>query len=77
MWHTGIAFLRHMGGKQQISLAPKSYFDKLVIKVPKRSSQKVVLLQKELRRRRTRWPATVPSPFPGARRGIPAFVCFL
>jgi hypothetical protein len=52
-WHGGIAFSRHMRGKQQISLALKTYFDKLVIKVPKGCSQKVVLLQKELRRHRT------------------------
>jgi hypothetical protein len=42
--------LTQIRGKAQFSLAVKTYFVKLVTKVPKRSAQKVVLLQKKLGR---------------------------
>jgi hypothetical protein len=45
----GIAFLTQTPGNPQFSLASITYFVKLVTKVPKRSSQKVVLLQKSKR----------------------------
>jgi hypothetical protein len=45
----GIAFLTHTFWDLRFSLAAITYFVKLVTKVPKRSTQKVVLLQKSKR----------------------------